>query len=111
VGIVVLTWGGIDLAADGLIPKDELREKLSGLDAQISALKGEYGELAREAGREDAARRNATATLQRLREISPEMLDLLDGAQRRRFYGDLNLEVMAHQDGSFTLTPGYLASI
>lgn len=94
----------IDLAANGLMPKDELREKLRGLDAQISALKGEVGELRRDAGREHDERTRATSTLQRLREIGPEMLDLLDASQRRRFYGDLNLEVMAHRDGSFTLT-------
>ena len=77
--------GYIDLAADGLMPKDELREKLSGLDAQISALRGERGELAREAQREEDERARASATLQMLREFSPEMLDLLAGAQRRRF--------------------------
>ena len=32
----------IDLAADGLMPKDELREKLRGLDAQISASRGRW---------------------------------------------------------------------
>ena len=96
--------GYIDLAADKLMPKDELREKLSTLDAQISALKGEYAELAREAQREDGERARASATLQMLREFSPEMLDLLDGAQRRQFHADLDLEVMARQAGSFTLT-------
>jgi site-specific DNA recombinase len=96
--------GLIELAADGLIAREELRARLGPLDEDLSRLKSEADLLAGEADREKGALRDARMVLRALKEATPGALDDLDAAGRREFYRDVELKVMAQKDGSLTMS-------
>lgn len=96
--------GLVTLAADGDIPRSELREKLPALDARIRAL-GEEAERLR--GEERAAKspaEDALASLARMRGEAPGLLDSLDANGRRLLYRDLHLTAVLMPDGSLELS-------
>jgi hypothetical protein len=94
----------IELAADGLIAREEVRARLAPLDEDLSRLRREADLLVGQVEREKGALRDARMVLRALREAAPEALDELDAAGRREFYRDVELKVMAHQDGSLTMS-------
>jgi hypothetical protein len=96
--------GYLELAADGLMPRPELAEKLRPLDAQIAALTAEVEGLSVEARRREGAAKGARAILKGLKESGPDALDALDAAGRRQLYEDVELTVVARGDGSLTMT-------
>jgi ParB-like chromosome segregation protein Spo0J len=96
--------GLLELAADGLISREEVRTRLAPLDEDLSRLRREADLLAGQEEREKGALRDARTVLRALREAAPEVLDELDAAGRREFYRDVELKVMAHQDGSLTMS-------
>ena len=96
--------GLIDLAADGIMGREELRERLAPLDAQIGALKEEADGLERQEDLSRQRERNEGLVLKRLEAMSGEGLDRIKGANRRRAYDQLDLEVLAHRDKSLIIT-------
>lgn len=92
-----------DLAADGLLPKAELAERLAPLDAEITALADEPDEARREENRRTTAE-DARILVRRLKTNAPKMLEGLDAAQRRGLYERLGLKVVANLDRSLTMT-------
>lgn len=90
--------GYLELAADGVIERGELSEKLSRVDAEIAALRNEADALALTADREKAKNEDARLVLSRLKAHAPEVLDALDGAGRRAVYKALDLRVEVFQE-------------
>ena len=96
--------GLIDLAADGLLPKAELADRLGPLDAEIAALSEESEATRREEARRVAGVEDARLLLRRLKAGAPKMLGALGPAQRRNLYERLGLKVVANLDRSLTIT-------
>ena len=96
--------GYLELAADGLMPRPEFAGKLRPLDAQIAALAAELESLTSETRRREGVAKGAREILEALKSAGPDALDSLDAAGRRQLYEDIELKVMAHQDGSLTMT-------
>lgn len=94
--------GLVELAADGDIPRDELRDRLPPLDGEISALKREVDALHRE--RSEGLQEDARMVLRRMRETAPEVLDSLDSRGRRLLYRDLGLKVFLNEDKSLSVS-------
>ncbi len=90
--------GYLELAADGIMERDELASKLSGVDAEIGALREEADSLALQADRERASKEDARLVLSRLKVHAPEILDALDPAGRRAMYKALDLRVEVRQE-------------
>jgi site-specific DNA recombinase len=91
--------GYLDLAADGLMSRDELRTKLSALE---EARKTAERELAMIRGREERLRvleRDKEALLTTYEDAVPETLDRLTPEERRRIYAMLKLRVTVGRDG------------
>jgi len=96
--------GLIDLAADGLLPKAELAERMAPLDAEIAALAGEAEETRREEGRRSGAAEDAKMLIRRLKTDAPRMLDDPTPRHKRGLYERLQLNVLANLDRSLTMT-------
>lgn len=86
----------IDMAADGDIPRSELREKLPQIDGEISALGRESRTLAEQ--------RRPQRSVPEMEAAAPEELDALEPEGRRLLYRDLGLRVLLGADGSLEIT-------
>lgn len=96
--------GLVDLAADGDISRQELREKLPPLDAQISALKSDAEALRKEREKLAVVQEDFRLMLSRRKAQAPGVLDSLDAKGRWELYRDLDLKVIANPDRTLTLT-------
>lgn len=90
--------GYLELAADGVMNRGELSEKLSRVDSEIAALESEADALALQADREKASREDARLVLSRLKVHAPEILDALDSEGRRMLYKALDLRIEVSQE-------------
>lgn len=91
--------GLIDLAAERIISKAELSEKLKSIDAQIASLQAESAKLQDESSQAE----DAKMVLRRLKSQAPKLLENLSPDQKRRLYLDLDLRVY-FEPGKLTLS-------
>jgi hypothetical protein len=90
--------GYLDLAAEGIMSRDELRAKLAALDISRAAAERELAAVRDQAARLDEFEREAETVLEAYTQVTPEALDALAPEQRQQFYRVLGLRVTAHQD-------------
>jgi hypothetical protein len=90
--------GYLDLAAEGIIGRDELRAKLAALDETRAAAESELAAVRARAERLEEFEREAEAVLEVYAQLTPEALDTLAPEERQQFYRVLGLRVTAHQD-------------
>jgi hypothetical protein len=96
--------GLIEMGAEGIISKEEVRVRLAPLDEDLGNLRAEAEQLASRQEREKAVLRDARMTLRVLHELAPQALDDLNGEGRREFYRDVGLKVLSNRDGSLRLS-------
>jgi site-specific DNA recombinase len=96
--------GFLDLAADGLMDRDELRTKLAELEERRRALRREMDALAARKERLEELERNKEELLEYYAAMAPTSLAELSGEERRRVYETLRLCVQAHSDGALEVT-------
>jgi len=85
-----------EMAAEGLITLDELREKPTSLEETRETAKRELDALCRRRESAAALERDAEALLDSYAGTVPEALDLLTSEERHKVYRMLRLKVLAH---------------
>ena len=96
--------GYLDLAADGLMRKDELRAKLAAVAEARDTAERELRALEERKVRLRDLERDKDALLAEYAGIVPEALDNLTPEERHAVYGKLRLGVVVQRDGSFEVT-------
>ena len=96
--------GFLDLTADGLMDRDELRAKLAGLEERRAAVRREMDALAARKERLEELERNKEELLEYYASMAPKSLEELSGEERHRVYQTLRLCVRAHSDGILEVT-------
>ena len=89
-----------DMAAEGLIAFDELREKLDSLEETWKTVQKELQAVRRRRERIEMLERDAETLLGSYATMVPKALDALSPEQRHHVYKMLRLRVLAHPDGS-----------
>jgi chromosome segregation ATPase len=89
-----------DMAAEGLIILDELREKLNALEETRKVARTELDAVASRRERVAAIEKDAKAVLRDYAGLMPEALGALAPEERHRVYKMLRLKVLAYPDGS-----------
>jgi hypothetical protein len=92
-----------EMAAEGLIDFDELRERISELDEEKRLAEEEINALRRQNERLEAMRRDKDTLLARLMELTPEEMDKLSPEQRHWIYRRLGLAVTTRPDGTLDI--------
>jgi site-specific DNA recombinase len=90
--------GYLDLAAEGIMSRDELRAKLAALDETRVAAERELAAVRDRAARLEEFEQEVEAVLEVYTRLTPETLDVLTPEERQQFYRVLGLRVTAHQD-------------
>jgi hypothetical protein len=90
--------GYLDLAAEGIMDRDELRAKLAALDETRAAGERELAAVRDRVARLEEFEQEAEAVLEAYTQLTPEALDVLAPEQRQQFYRVLRLRVTARQD-------------
>ena len=88
-----------DMAAEGLITFDELREKLIALEENRETARRELEALDRRQERIEDLERDRDALLDSLVAVSPDALEALASEERLNLYQMLGLRVVLRQDG------------
>jgi Recombinase zinc beta ribbon domain len=88
-----------DMAAEGLITFDELREKLLALEENRETARRELEALDRRQERIEELERDRDALLDSLVAVSPDALEALASQERLNLYQMLGLRVVLRQDG------------
>ena len=99
--------GYLDLAADGLMAKEELRAKLTAVAETREAAERELRSIE---GREERLRdleRNKEILLEEYTGLMPEALGALTAEGRHAVYNRLRLGVVSHMDGSFEVSGAF----
>jgi site-specific DNA recombinase len=99
-----------EMAAEGLIDFDELREKLFELDEQKQLDEREIETLQKKEQRLDEMRRDKDDLLSDLVAMTPRLIDELPSEEKLRVYEMLGLRVTAGEDGTLEIT-GDLAGL
>lgn len=84
--------------------KEEVKVRLVPVYVQIDALKEEAGGLGRTREWAREREQNECAVLKRLETMAPEVMDSLQGSERRQAYAHLDLKVVAQRDKSLIIT-------
>jgi site-specific DNA recombinase len=92
-----------EMAAEGLIDFDELRERISELDEEKRLAEEEINALRRQNERLEAMRRDKDTLLARLMELTPEEMDKLSPEQRHWIYRRLGLAVTTRSDDTLDI--------
>jgi septal ring factor EnvC (AmiA/AmiB activator) len=93
-----------DLAADGLMNRDELRTKLAELEERREVVRQEMDTLAARKERLEELERDKEELLEYYATMAPTRLEELSGEERARVYQTLRLCIRAHPDGSLEVT-------
>lgn len=96
--------GYIDLAADGIMNRDELRAKLAALEETRATAQRELEALQRRRERIEELERDRDVLVERYAKIAPEALDALAPEERHHVYKLLKLTVSLHADGTLELS-------
>jgi site-specific DNA recombinase len=99
-----------EMAAEGLIDFDELREKLFELDEQKELAEREIETLQEKEHRLDEMRREKDELLNNLVALTPRLIDELPSEEKLRVYEMLGLKVTSGGDGTLEIT-GDLAGL
>ncbi len=96
--------GYIDLAADGIMDRDELRAKLAALEETRKTAQRELEALSRRQEEIEELERDRNALLEYYADTAPEALDNLTPEQRHHIYKMGRFEVLSHADGTIEIT-------
>jgi site-specific DNA recombinase len=96
--------GYIDLAADGIMDRGELQEKLAALEETRETSRRELETLRGRQEQLEELERNKDALLESYAGIAPEALNTLLPDERYRIYGMLRLKVVARADGGLEVS-------
>jgi isopenicillin N synthase-like dioxygenase len=92
--------GYLDLAAEGILGREELREKLFTLEEVRKTAKRELEAIRSREERLEALERYKDALLEYYVEMTPEALESLTPEERHRVYGMLGLGATITMDGT-----------
>jgi DNA repair exonuclease SbcCD ATPase subunit len=92
--------GYLDLAAEGIMDRDELMEKLSALEKLRKRAEGELEALQSRREWLEVLKRDKDALLESYAQMTPEALDSLTPEERHRLYGMLGLQATITIDGT-----------
>ena len=98
--------GYLDLAADGVMSREELRAKLAALEEMRETARRELAVLEDRQQRIAGLERDKEALLEHYEALTPGAVRDLDPEERNRFYKLLRLKVMARTDGDVELDYG-----
>ncbi len=98
------------MAAEGLIDFEELRERLAALDEGKEVAEREVESLLRNEQRLEAMRRHKDELLKDLSEATPRLIDGLPSDKKLRIYEMLGPSITSEEDGSIEVT-GDLAGL
>jgi site-specific DNA recombinase len=98
--------GYLDLAADGVMSREELRAKLAALEEARETARTELAVLEDRQQRMAGLERDKEALLAHYEALTPEAIRDLDPEERNRFYKLLRLKVTARTDGDVELDYG-----
>jgi hypothetical protein len=94
-----------DLAADGLMTKDELRAKLSAMDSRRKEAERELARIRSAAEKEASAVREAESLVESMSKVSEALEELHRLPHRHRWvYERMGLSVVVAEDKSLELT-------
>jgi hypothetical protein len=96
--------GYIDLAADGIMSRDELKAKLARLEETRETAEKELGVLRIRQDKFEELQRDKDALLDHYAALAPDALDSLAPEERHRLYRMLRLKVVARPDETIELT-------
>ena len=96
--------GYIDLAADGIMDRDELEAKLARLEETRETAEKELEVLRTRQEKFEGLQRDKDALLEYYAALAPEALDSLTPEERHRLYRLLRLRVIARFDETIELT-------
>jgi len=96
--------GYLDLAAEGIMGRDELLEKLSALEEVRKTAEGELEALRRRQEWLGGLERDTDALLESYAQMTPEALDSLTPEERHHVYGMLGLKAMIKMDGTLEVS-------
>ena len=96
--------GYIDLAAEGIMDRDELRAKLAALEETRATAQRELEALQGRRERMEELERDRDVLVERYAGLVPEALDALVPEERHRVYKLLKLAVTLHADGTLELS-------
>lgn len=94
----------IDLAADGIMSRDELKAKLARLEETRETAENELNALRTRQEKPEELQRDKDTMLEQHTTLAPEALDSLAPEERHRLYKMLKLRVVAHFDETIELT-------
>ncbi len=97
-----------DMAAEGLITFDELREKLASLETTREVAERELEVLRSRREHVERLERDKDALLEHYADVTPEVVDAASPEDRRRVYEMLRLQVVAHPDGTIEANGEYV---
>jgi len=96
--------GYIDLAADGIMSREELKAKLAQLEEARETAEKELEALRMRQEKFEELQRDKDALLEHYAALAPEALDSLAPEERHRLYKMLRLKVIARPDETIELT-------
>src|SRR5215204_1636556 len=94
----------IDLAADGVMSRDELKAKLARLGETRENAEKELKALRTRQEKLEELQRDKDTVLEHYTTLAPEALDSLAPEERHRLYRMLRLKIVAHLDETIELT-------
>jgi Recombinase zinc beta ribbon domain len=100
--------GYLDLAAEGIMGRDELRAKLADLQEARQTVERELAALEGRKERLEQMERDRDVLMDRYVGVVPESLDALAPEERHQLYKMLRLEVVAHPDKSLEVSGAIL---
>jgi site-specific DNA recombinase len=94
----------IDLAADGIMSRDELKAKLARLEETRETAENELNALRTRQEKLEELQRDKETVLEHYTTLAPEALDSLAPEEQHRLYRMLRLKIVARLDGTIELT-------
>jgi len=101
--------GYLDLAAEGLMDRDELRAKLAELQEDRETAEREIATIEGRRERLKQVERDRDTVIEHYAGMVPESLDDLSPEERHQIYKMLRLEVLAYPDKSLEVSGAILA--
>ena len=101
--------GYLDLAADGIMDRDELRAKLAELQEDRETAEREIATIEGRRERLKQVERDRDTVIEHYAGMVPESLDDLSPEERHQIYKMLRLEVLAYPDKSLEVSGAILA--
>jgi chromosome segregation ATPase len=98
--------GYLDLTAEGILDRDELRAKLAQLQEDRETAEREIAAIE---GRREQLERDRETVMEHYAGTVPETLDDLSPEERHKIYKMLHLEVLAYPDKSLEVSGAILA--